>query len=99
MDDKTISRTAQRHRMVIENRERIEISGVLHVDSFDDQEIVLETEQGLMAMRGEDLHIKNLNLEQGELLIEGYLLELAYSDDYGKKARDRGKSFLERLFK
>lgn len=99
MEDKTISRAAQRHRLVIENREKMEITGVLHVDSFDDQEIVLETELGLMAMRGEELHIKHLNLEQGELLIEGYLLELVYSEDHGKKARDRGKSFLERLFK
>ncbi|MGI5823493.1 MAG: YabP/YqfC family sporulation protein, partial [Dethiobacteria bacterium] len=41
-----------RHRLVIDNRERLEITGVLNVDSFDDQEIVLETEQGLLAMRG-----------------------------------------------
>ncbi len=99
MEEKAISRGSRQHRLVIDNREKMEITGVLHVDSFDDQEIVLETEQGLMAMRGEELHIKHLNLEQGELFVEGYLLELAYSQDQGKKARDRGKSFLERLFK
>ncbi|NLX91989.1 MAG: sporulation protein YabP [Firmicutes bacterium] len=89
---------ASRHRLIIENREKMEISGVLHVDSFDDREIILETEQGLLAMRGEELHIRNLNLEQGELIVEGYLLELAYSEIKGSR-KDRGKSFFERLFK
>lgn len=87
-----------RHRLVIDNREKMDISGVLNVDSFDDQEIILETEQGLLAMRGEELHIKHLNLEQGELQIEGFLLELAYSEERSRR-KDRSKSFFERLFR
>ncbi len=85
------------HRLVITNRESLEVTGVVHVDSFDDEEVVLETDQGLLAIRGEDLHIKNLNLEKGELAIEGLVLELAYSED--RRLRDRGKGFLGRLFK
>jgi len=88
-----------RHKLVIDKREKIEVSGVLNVESFDDQDIILETDQGLLAMRGEDLHIKHLNLEQGELIIEGFLLELAYSEERGSRFKDRGKSFFERLFK
>ena len=72
MEDKYNYKSGQ-HRLVIENRQHTDINGVLHVDSFDDQEIILETEQGLLAVRGEDLHIKQLNLEQGELLIEGLI--------------------------
>ena len=87
-----------RHRLVIDNRGKMDISGVLNVDSFDDQEIILETEQGLLAMRGEELHIKHLNLEQGELQIEGFLLELAYSEERSRR-KDRSKSFFERLFR
>ena len=99
MEEKYISKqTTSRHRLLIENREKMEINGVLHVDSFDDREIILETDQGLLAMRGEELHIKNLNLEQGELTVEGFLLELAYSEIRGSR-KDRGKSFFERLFK
>jgi len=99
MEDKHISKQMiNRHKLVIDNREKIEIYGVLHVDSFDDREIILETEQGLLAMRGEELHIKNLNLEQGELTVEGFFLELAYSEMKGLR-KDRGKSFFERLFK
>ena len=43
------------------------------------------------------MHIKNLNLEKGELAIEGLITELVYSDD--QRYRDRGKSFFERIFK
>ncbi len=85
------------HRLVINNRETLEVTGVMHVDSFDDEEVILETEQGLLAIRGEDLHIKQLNLEKGELSIEGLVLELVYSDD--KRFRERGKGFFDRLFK
>src|SRR5690554_5760320 len=99
MEDKYISKQQGLHKLVIDKREKVEVSGVLNVDSFDDQEIILETEQGLLAMRGEDLHINHLNLEQGELVIEGFLLELAYSEERGLRRKDRGKSFLERLFK
>ncbi len=85
------------HRLVIENREHTEITGVLHVDSFDDEEVIMETELGLLAVSGENLHIKHLNLEQGEITIDGYVLELAYAEE--KKSRGRGKNILERLFK
>lgn len=85
------------HRLVVEDRNKTEISGVLHVDSFDDEEIILETELGLLAIRGESLHIKQLILEQGEMSIEGHILEMVYSED--KKMAGRGKSFLQRLFR
>ncbi|NLZ38922.1 MAG: sporulation protein YabP [Firmicutes bacterium] len=91
------NKTPTDHRLVIDNRELLHVTGVVHVDSFDDEEVVLETEQGLLAVRGEDLHIKQLNLEKGELAIEGLILELAYSED--RRLRDRGKSLFERLFK
>jgi len=90
-------KNSNQHRLVIQNRESMDVTGVLHVDSFDDEEVILETEQGILAIRGEDLHIKQLNLEKGELAIEGLILELAYSDD--KRFRDRGKGLFERLFK
>lgn len=95
--DHTYNKPTSGHRLIITNREAMEVTGVLHVDSFDDEEVILETEQGLLAVRGEDLHIKQLNLEKGELAIEGLILELAYSDD--KRFRDRGKGLFERLFK
>lgn len=96
MEEKYNFRGGQ-HRLVIENREHTEVTGVLHVDSFDDEEVIMETELGLLAVRGENLHIKHLNLDQGEVTIDGFVLELAYAED--KKSRSRGKGLLERLFK
>ncbi len=85
------------HRLVIDNRDHTEVTGVIHVDSFDDEEVIMETELGLLAVRGENLHIKHLNLEQGEISIEGYILEMAYAEE--KRSRARGRNLLERLFK
>ena len=65
MEEKYNFRSGQ-HRLVIENREHTEITGVVHVDSFDDEEVIMETELGLLAVRGENLHIKHLNLDQGK---------------------------------
>ena len=90
----------QHHKLVIDNREYLEIEGIINVESFDDEEIVLETEMGLLAIRGENLHIRHLNLEEGELNIEGFILELAYSEEKGSKGiGGKGRGFLERLFK
>ncbi|MFY9114880.1 MAG: sporulation protein YabP [Dethiobacteria bacterium] len=86
------------HRLSLENREEMEITGVMNVDSFDDEEVIMDTEQGLLAVRGENLNIKHLNLDQGEVKITGMILELAYSDQK-LSARDRSKGFFERLFK
>ena len=91
--DKPIS-----HHLTMDNREEMEITGVLHVESFDDGEVIMGTEQGLLAVKGENLHIKHLNLDQGEVKITGWVLELAYSDQK-LNAREQGKSFLERIFK
>lgn len=100
MEDNKRRQGNQQHKLVIDNRECMEINGVVNVDSFDDEEIVLETEMGLLAIRGENLHIRHLNLEEGELNIEGFVLELAYSEERGSKGLGgKGKGFLERLFK
>ncbi len=95
--EQNYQKNSSQHRLIIQNRESMDVTGVLHVDSFDDEEVILETEQGILAIRGEELHIRQLNLEKGELAIEGLILELAYSDD--KRFRDRGKGLFERLFK
>ncbi len=85
------------HQVIITNREFISIKGVLHVDSFDDQEIVLDTDLGTLTLKGEDLHIKQLDLEDGSFAVEGVLASLQYSVSKGLKAR--GKGLLERLLR
>ncbi len=86
------------HHFILENREKMDVSGVINVESFDSEEIIMDTEQGLLAVKGEELHIKHLNLDQGEVKITGLIMELAYSE-HKSHPGGRAKSFLDKIFK
>jgi sporulation protein YabP len=89
------------HSLNIINREQVTVQGVLAVDSFDDEEIILETDLGTLTLRGEELHIKQLDLETGRLSVEGFVNVCIYSAprQRGGGRPTRGKSLLERLLK
>jgi len=97
MEDRYASRHTY-HQFTLENREKMEVAGVINVESFDNEEIIMETEQGLLAVKGENLHVNHLNLDQGEVKITGYIMELAYSEQKGSPGAS-GKSLLEKIFK
>ena len=65
--------------------------------SFDLAEILLETDQGMLMIKGSDLHVNRLTLEKGEVDVEGKIDSLTYSEvsGYGNK----GESLLGKLFK
>lgn len=90
----------QRHEVVLTNREVVSVSGVVHVASFDSQEVVLDTDMGALTLRGEDFHIKQLNLDEGNLSIEGLLKSLEYQESGRTRGgRGKGKGFLEKLLR
>ena len=64
--------------IVLENREKLSISGVLDVLSFDDQIVILETELGLLTVKGENLRINKLSLDTTEVVINGEIYNLGY---------------------
>ncbi|GLI10265.1 MULTISPECIES: sporulation protein YabP [Paenibacillus] len=86
----------KRQEIKMLNRKLLEVSGVLNVESFDSEEFLLETECGYLMIKGQNLHIKNLSLEQGLVAIEGYVNELAYVD---ANSQGKTKGFLSKLFK
>lgn len=90
-------RIAKTHKLVVNNRKTSMVTGVLDVLSFDLNEILLETEQGMLTIKGADLHVNRLTLEKGEVDIEGRIDSMAYSEvtDFHKA----GASLLGRLFK
>ena len=96
-DRKTInSNVGIIQNLVLENREKLSISGVLDVLSFDDQVVIVETELGLLTVKGENLRINKLSLDTSEVVVEGEIYNLAYSEnDLEKKAG----SFLNKIFK
>ena len=82
--------------LVLENREKLSISGVLDVLSFDDQVVILETELGLLTVKGENLRINKLSIDTSEVIVEGEIYNLAYSEnDLDKKS----SGFLNKIFK
>ena len=91
-------KTAKVHKVLLANRKSANFSGVLDVLSFDVNEILLETEQGMLLIKGNDLHVNRLSLDQGEVDVTGKIDGLTYSDveTYHKGG---GESFLGRLFK
>ena len=81
------------HRLELEGRERLTISGVEDVERFDDTGIVMTTTAGVLTVTGEGLHIGQLSLEGGELHVDGRVDSISYEEDGG----ERGGS-LRRLF-
>ena len=82
--------------LVLENREKLSISGVLDVLSFDDQVVIVETELGLLNVKGENLHINKLSIDTSEVVVEGEIYNLSYSE----KSSDKNKSsLLGKIFK
>lgn len=85
------------HRLVLINQEKMDVTGISRVESFNPEEILLETDLGLISIKGEDLDMRNLNLEQGVVEIVGFVTDIIYT---GQKAGGAGrKGFFERIFK
>jgi len=86
------------HKVTIAGRRNGTISGVSDVLSFDVQEIVLQTVEGLLMIKGEELHVSRLTLEKGEVDIDGKIDSLTYSGSQGMK-NGRSDSFFGRMFR
>ena len=95
MEEKVITQKA--HRVLLNNRKSGSFSGVLDVLSFDLSEILLETEMGMLHIKGKDLHVNRLNLEKGEVDLTGLINSLEYSE-VGKQ-KEAGEGFWGKMFK
>lgn len=82
------------HKVVMTDRKNMLVTDVIDVDSFNLTEILLETGQGTILVKGNDIHVKRLNLERGEADIEGQFDSIVYTKDKGKN-----DSLLKRMFK
>ncbi|GGG24783.1 sporulation protein YabP [Paenibacillus abyssi] len=87
---------AKRQEVKMLNRKVLEISGVSNLESFDSEEFLLETDCGFLTIKGQNLHIKHLSLEQGLVAIEGLVHSLAYLDG---QAPEKSKGLFGKLFK
>lgn len=91
MEENTLS--AQGHRLELQGRERLTVTGVEDVERFDETGIVMSTCAGTLVVTGEDLHIGKLSLDGGELHVDGRIDALSYED----RGPARGGGFWSRL--
>jgi len=97
MDDKKMGKPKiPMQNLILENRERLSVSGVIDVNSFNDESIILETELGTLIVKGQDLHINKLNLDNAELIVEGDIESCNYSVE---DMKTKGFSLFSNLFK
>ena len=82
------------HRVTLEGRSRLCVTGVEEVESFDENTIVMRTEKGTMVVRGVELHIEQLSLDGGELRVDGHVDSISYEDEGGERV-----GLLARLFR
>ena len=82
--------------LILESREKLNISGALDVLSFDDQIVIVETHLGLLTVKGDDLRINKLNIDSEEVVVEGNIGSLSYSD---KGIDKKENSFFGKIFK
>lgn len=87
------------HKVEILQREQVRIQGVVHVESFDDRQVVVETEMGILTLAGEEFHITSLDLEKGMMAVEGMFTALEYSGMDRSRTRQKDKGLLQRLFR
>lgn len=98
MEERKITKTLRpdvMHNIILENRKKLSVSGVSDVESFNEEEIILHTEMGVLIVKGASLHIGKLNMDNGEVSIDGAVDTCEYADDRGRE----GGGLLARIFK
>lgn len=85
------------HKMHMEDRRKLEMTGISDVISFDLNKVILESDYGVITIKGTNLHVNRLSVEKGELDVDGNIQAFEYSEasSYAKK----GESLVSRLFK
>lgn len=85
------------HSISINERKNIVVTGVKKIDSFDDEEFLLETSMGYIVIKGSDLEIIKLDTYQGNVSIKGKINSLTYMESANKKEKE--DSIISKLFK
>ena len=82
--------------IVLENRQKMTLTGVLEVISFDDEKILLNTKLGALTIKGQNLKMNKLDVQNGDVMINGEIYYIVYS---GKEVKKEKESIIGRLFK
>lgn len=89
--------TSSNHSITLNERKNLIITGVKKIDSFDDEEFLLETNMGYIVIKGEELEIIKLDTFQGNVSIKGRVNSFSYMESSTKKEKEDG--IFSKLFK
>src|SRR3954453_19313499 len=84
------------HDISMKGRRLLDIAGVKQVESFDNEEFLLETVMGFLSVRGQNLQMKNLDVDQGIVSIKGKIFDIVYLDE---NQSEKAKGFFSKLFR
>lgn len=87
---------APRGNIVLENRKKLNLTGVEEVISFDDEKILLNTKLGFLTIKGSELKMNKLDVQNGDVIIMGSVSSIVYSSKEAKKEKE---SIISKLFK
>lgn len=82
--------------LILENREKLSLSGVVDVLSFDDQLIIIDTELGMLTIKGENIRVNKLSIDTSEVIVEGNISSLVYS---GNESKGKSGNLFNKIFK
>lgn len=93
---KEIKIEAKKSSLYLEDRKKLTLTGVIEVISFDDGKISLNTKLGSLLIKGEGLKMNKLDVQNGDVIIVGYITNLNY---LGSQAKSGKKSLASKLFR
>ena len=74
------------HNVIMESRKHLTVTGVADIDSFDEQTVIVFTDLGELTIKGRELHINKIDMETGDLVMEGAIESLAYTENLPQKS-------------
>jgi len=87
---------SEKQTLTLDNRERLCVSGVEDIESFNDESVILYTNLGVLIVKGENLHINKLSVESGESIVEGEINSCEYKN---KGEKRRGEGIFAKMFR
>lgn len=87
------------HELSLVNRQQMNLTGVLSVESFDEKEIWVDTRLGGLTLKGRDLHITHLDLNEGKMTVDGTINSLDYREERGNRGGRGRRNLVDRLLR
>jgi sporulation protein YabP len=97
-ESNTVNKNANdpQHDIIMKGRRTVEITGVKQVESFDNEEFLLETSMGYLSIRGQQLQMKNLDVDKGNVSIKGKVFDIVYLEE---QSGEKAKGLFSKLFR